>query len=166
MIYYTSDTHFYHNNIIKYCNRPFDSVAVMNEELIDRWNSVVTNKDVVYHLGDFGMASSKDIDDVAKRLNGREKYIILGNHDKRAPATFTRKEQVTKVIDEGITFYLCHYSMRVWPSSHRNTTYQLYGHSHGNLPGIPGMSLDVGTDCWDYYPINKDQILQRLGGIL
>ena len=51
--YFTADTHFGHGNIIKYCNRPFKNHLEMDDELIRRWNNVVSNEDEVYHLGDF-----------------------------------------------------------------------------------------------------------------
>ena len=52
-IFWTSDSHYFHNNILKYCNRPFGSVEAMNEALVANWNSVVKPDDHVYHLGDF-----------------------------------------------------------------------------------------------------------------
>ena len=53
MLYFSSDHHFFHANVIRYCNRPFGSVQEMNEALILNWNKTVTNDDIVYHLGDF-----------------------------------------------------------------------------------------------------------------
>lgn len=78
--FFIGDTHFGHKNILIYEKefRPFLSIEEHNEELIKRWNSVVTNKDEVYHLGDFCFGK-KNID-IASRLNG-DKILILGNHD-------------------------------------------------------------------------------------
>lgn len=82
----TSDTHFFHHNIIKYCNRPFKNVEEMNETLIQNWNKVVKKGDYVYHLGDVFMNSPRTEEEHNKwghlwsRLNGR-KTLIVGNHD-------------------------------------------------------------------------------------
>lgn len=81
-IWLISDTHFFHHNIIRYSNRPFDSVEEMNEHMIDKWNSVVKPGDKVYHLGDVWMGPSEH-DKRARlwsRLKGR-KRLIVGNHD-------------------------------------------------------------------------------------
>lgn len=68
--FFTADTHFGHNNIIKYVNRPFNSVEEMDEQLISNWNSKVTHEDTIYHLGDF--AFSKTPEKYFYRLNGKK----------------------------------------------------------------------------------------------
>lgn len=88
-----ADTHFFHENVIKYCNRPFKSVEEMNQVMIKNWNETVDDNDIIYHLGDFTMAPyAKEISykdryiNVANKLldnlNGK-KYLIRGNHDPR-----------------------------------------------------------------------------------
>ena len=79
-IWVTSDTHFNHANIIKYCNRPFSSVEEMNEPIIANWNKVVSQGDTVYHLGDFALGNKSLIPDFLERLNGHISFI-MGNHD-------------------------------------------------------------------------------------
>ncbi len=81
-IFVTADTHFNHDNIIKYCNRPYTNVHEMNEDIIYKWNKLVTDEDIIYHLGDFGFGSKKELQDIFNRLNG-QKYLIMGNHDLR-----------------------------------------------------------------------------------
>lgn len=54
MIFYTSDLHFCHSNIIKLCNRPFNNVDEMNSVLVSKWNERVNKNDIVYILGDIG----------------------------------------------------------------------------------------------------------------
>ncbi len=80
MIYFIADTHFNHSNIIKYCNRPFKNTYEMNEYIIQKWNSVVKNDDIVYHLGDVGYGALQEIKEILQRLNGT-KILLKGNHD-------------------------------------------------------------------------------------
>lgn len=81
--FFTSDTHFNHFNIIKYCSRPFSSTEDMNREMILRWNAVVAPEDIVYHLGDFAMGKASEWPKILHQLNGARKILILGSHDRR-----------------------------------------------------------------------------------
>lgn len=81
MRFFTSDTHFGHKNIIKYCERPFSDYEVMDSQLIKNWNSVVGDTDVVYHLGDLALGPSERWDWILKSLNGY-KVFVVGNHDR------------------------------------------------------------------------------------
>ena len=170
--FFASDHHFFHANILKYADRPWNNVWMMNEALIERHNSVVTNKDIVYFIGDFAFTSNEDdIVNIIQRLNG-EKHFIAGNHDKtmfkerimKQFNSFTKapyKEIYVQDSDarggkQSIT--LCHYAMRVWNKSHHGA-FHLYGHSHGSLPDDPNSrSFDIGVDCWDFTPISYEQV--------
>src|SRR5271166_5248346 len=78
-IWFTSDHHFGHKNIITYCNRPFDSVDEMNEALVVAWNNLVKLDDTVYYVGDFSLKPAL-MEQFAPRLHGK-KILIAGNHD-------------------------------------------------------------------------------------
>lgn len=174
-IWFTSDPHFCHANIIKYCNRPFDSVEKMNQFLIDSWNNVVGKDDVIFCLGDFILnANSKTVDQIVNSLNGT-KYLIVGNHEKSTlGSSYLRSlwkdiHDITEIFveDDEITYgeqhiVMCHYPMIAWNASHRGS-WQLFGHVHGGLSnkGIVKHSpnqLDVGVDCHNYSPISYQQI--------
>lgn len=79
-IWFTADLHFSHDNIIKYCKRPFITSEIMNKALITNYNKLVNPKDTVYFLGDIGF--SNDLFQIIPQLKGL-KVIILGNHDKK-----------------------------------------------------------------------------------
>lgn len=79
-VFIISDTHFGHENIIKYCNRPFSSVEEMDQTMIKRWNETVSNNDIVIHLGDFSFYCKDKTREIIKQLNGK-KILIMGNHD-------------------------------------------------------------------------------------
>ena len=78
--FYISDLHFGHKNVLGFDNRPFTSVEEMNEELIRRWNSVVSDGDIVYVLGDMFWMKPNDAMPIIDRLNGQI-FLVKGNHD-------------------------------------------------------------------------------------
>lgn len=80
-IFFTSDSHFGHKNVIQYCNRSYTSVEHMNASMVDSWNSVVKHGDIVYHLGDFSFMKEEATLEVIKSLKGNI-TLIMGNHDK------------------------------------------------------------------------------------
>lgn len=80
MIYFTSDSHFWHARVIEYCNRPHLSVEEMNEDMIKKWNEIVKPEDTVYCLGDFSMAF-RSVEIYSFRLNGT-RFLVPGNHDQ------------------------------------------------------------------------------------
>lgn len=164
-VWFTSDPHYYHKNIIRYSKRPYKDVDEMNEALIVNYNSVVRPQDTCYFLGDFGFADQKDLKNVVRRLNG-QKTAILGNHDRlkiMLELGFGSVHQYLeiKVPDSEVgmqKIILFHYSMRVWNQSHRGA-WQLYGHSHGTLPDDPKLlSMDVGVDPCGYFPISYEGV--------
>lgn len=157
-IFFTSDSHFGHANVIQYSGRPFTGTDHMREVLIARWNERVQSQDTVYHLGDLFLCSQEAAQKIRARLNGSI-CLILGNHDKTAsslPHLFEWVKDMYYLRYEGRRIMLCHYAMRTWRNSSHGS-WHLYGHSHGNMPGI-GYSMDVGVDCHDFYPISFAQV--------
>ena len=96
-IYVTSDTHFNHENIIKYCKRPYENANKRNESLIKNWNKVVKKEDDIFHLGDFGFGTKEELKSIFNRLNGK-KYLIMGNHDFRVGKNITKNLALLKFI--------------------------------------------------------------------
>lgn len=174
--WFTADTHFGHENVIRYCQRPFTSAADMDKQLIENWNQVVSHDDLIYHLGDFTLLGKEPAEVYFQQLNGKIQ-IIPGGHDHRwiGKGTFRSGPGHTVSVlpplhttkfplpdsDQLQLIVLCHYSLRVWDRSHYGS-WHLYGHSHGNLPPLDN-SLDVGVDCWSYQPVALETINKELG---
>lgn len=167
-IWFTSDLHGHHKNIIRYSSRPFTNVEEMNQALIQNHNDLVKDDDIVFNLGDFVFGPVKLWEEYRNQLNGRH-YLIKGNHDKL-------QDNQIKYLFDGIYDYLkisvkdetaeggwqkiilSHYAFRVWDGSHHGSI-MLYGHSHGSLPDDPNSrSFDVGVDCHNYKPISYAQV--------
>ena len=159
--WFTADTHFSHENIIKYCpdtRGHFNSAEEMNETLIENWNRIVRPIDSIWHLGDFAWGSQVLIKNLLSRLQGRI-YIMGGNHDKKAFKTKFQAELIHRGYIENYfdnylertfdsTFTVMnHYAQRTWNRAFHGSIH-LYGHSHGTLPSFR-KSVDVGVDSKD-----------------
>lgn len=165
MLYFTADLHLAHENIIKFCNRPFKNAGNMQKELTKNWNSVVKNhSDKVYILGDFSLRG-KDYSDwyinVLRRLRGR-KILILGNHDKIDPFTYVdlgfESVHTSIILEEKIL--LCHDP--AWSVAVPKNWITLCGHVHDAFKYLhtPRQVVNVGIDVWDYKPVSFNQIFQ------
>lgn len=160
MIYFTSDLHLGHENVIKLENRPFDNVTEMNCALIANYNAIVQPDDTVYILGDLAYRIPSDnANKLISRLNGR-KYLITGNHDKKYNESLFEEITVYKEIKcDGNHFILMHYPFMEWNKMYHGS-YHLHGHIHStgvdyNLDnknkGI--RRYDVGVDANSFYPV-------------
>ena len=176
-IWFTSDSHYGHHNILKFCNRPWSTTEEMDEALIANWNSVVKEEDIVFHLGDFAFAPNHRWKELISRLNGQI-YLVLGNHDvTRWPgdtiiSLFDRVEQqMLVIVDNKYKVILNHYPLLCYAGTYRkpeNCVIQLHGHTH-EYPGATGLDADrlkyrfpyqydVGVDNNNYIPISWEQV--------
>ena len=170
-VFFTSDTHFTHANIIRFCSRPFKNVEEMDETMIANWNRVVGENDIVFHLGDFCMGGSTKWTNVLNRLNGKI-YLIIGNHDMKnlRQSCSDRFEKVAMQMYIEVDkqkIYLNHCPFLCYGGAYRDT-WQLFGHVHTNKnnTGIDAPRLemlfptqyDVGVDNNNFTPVSFEQV--------
>ena len=176
-VFFTSDTHFGHKNVIQYSDRPWETVEDMNEGLIERWNSRIGKNDTVYHLGDFCLTKRVDlIDPWLCRLNGQIR-LVRGNHDdwvKRFDRLSDEaKEKIKWIRDYAERTFevdgkkwkliLSHFPMLFWHNSHHGSI-MLHGHCHGHAQqhNVGVRRYDVGVDANDWYPVQLEDIVARM----
>lgn len=160
-IFLTSDLHLDHENIIKYCNRPFKNVQEMNYVLIKNWNEIVGKKDTVYYLGDFCFCKNKKdkqkIGYFINLLNGK-KIFIKGNHDK-----FIKGHHHFILNYKNKPFYLVHNPLEI-PSSWKG--WAIFGHVHNNKGDLfidkKNKRINVSTEITDFKPVSIDEIIKQI----
>lgn len=133
--YYIADWHYNHANILAYDNRPFKSVEEMNQELVARWNMMVSQSDTVYILGDMFWCSENAALPILDSLKGK-KILIKGNHDRcKDPSFKLRFEHIAdylEIMDGDKHVVLCHYPIPCF-KNHFHGWYHLYGHVHNSF---------------------------------
>lgn len=178
MIFYISDLHIGHANCLAFDNRPFKDVEEMNSEIIKRWNSVVTNEDIVCILGDFHWGKEPEWISILEQLNG-QKILIQGNHDitpQKSRKYFADVKEYKVIDDSGRKVVLSHYPIPCY-RNHFYGWYHLYGHVHTSfefnmmehdrylmeqLYTRPCEMYNVGCmlPYMDYTPRTLDQIIE------
>ena len=173
MIYFTSDCHFNHKNILAYEpeSRPFATIEEMNEVIIANWNSVVTAEDEVWVLGDFFMGQLTAIESILDRLNGKI-HLVRGNHDQKNRMKIYEAHgidihDIAYVQYKGRYFVLCHFPneseefVRMVIEDNSEVVW-LYGHVHGKAPkGYVNGTYHVGADTNNLTPISIQQIWEE-----
>lgn len=187
-VYFTSDLHFGHKNILKFCNRPFTDIKEMAQEMKQRWNDVVNPDDIIFVLGDFSWFTGRhEIWNCIKSLHGNI-YIIPGNHDVIRGFEISQencdrihvlsdivhvwiRDEFGRLPKSTVELCLSHYPLMTW--SHRQSRcINLFGHIHSdgrihedkfdlNLP-LWSYQYDVGVDANEYRPVSLQEIIQKI----
>lgn len=177
MIYYISDMHFGHRNIIRFDERPFADIEQMNEIIIKNWNERVNNEDTVYVLGDAFFKGEEASIEIMKQLNGH-KRLVRGNHDRvhgRLRFEWEAINNYEEIKDGEYNVVLSHYPMMFYNRQHYGAV-MLYGHVHNSREwkliekwqkelweiGIPSRIINVGCmmEGMNYTPRTLDELLK------
>ena len=189
-IFFTSDSHFFHENIMKFCHRPFKTIEEQDQTLIENWNKVVPQDGLVFHLGDFAWGGYQAWKKIIEQLNG-EIILIKGNHDmKNGPQSkeqydslFKFHAQQMRIEIEGRKLYLNHFPFLCYGGTYRDKNgleFQPFGHCHiSNINSrntgkdftrcidmLFPTQYDVGVDFNNFTPISwyelNDKILKQI----
>ena len=164
MIYFTADTHFWHNAILKHCpKRSWDDIETMNNTLIDAINETVGRNDILYHLGDFCWSAAKT-GSIRQRIKCRKLHVVRGNHDSSSLRSHVSSLN-HMVFLKNPKIHLCHYPLAEWGSQYYGG-YHLHGHCHNNLK-LEGRAMDVGVDAifnltGEWRPISINEVISLL----
>jgi calcineurin-like phosphoesterase family protein len=179
MIWFISDEHFWHRNVIRLCTRPFSDLNNMHQELIKRFNALVKPEDTVIHCGDFCFGSGGRAREILSQLNGRH-ILVMGNHDKgmismmNAGFILVVSELALRIGNKKVL--VKHYPYRpAWIRRKWNRLFKPYelkhlerrppnnggwlihGHTHRKEKLINKM-INVGVDSCNYRPVSFSEI--------
>lgn len=167
-VFFSSDHHFFHDNIIRYCARPFIDAKHMNDEMLRLWNSTVSNDDIVIYVGDLTASlrgRHEDLKNLISSLNG-QKILVMGNHDHQSSQWYL-EAGFKKVVDSinlgGIL--LIHYPLHEAIS--RGMDSSLWGviehvvHGHTHRVDVPNFEnhFNVAADRHNFVPVSADVAL-------
>jgi calcineurin-like phosphoesterase family protein len=152
-----SDTHFFHANIGRYCDRP----EGWQEMIIDNWNHFIHPKEVVFLVGDLALGKKETLEGLVPLLNGKL-YLMRGNHDRRGNA-FYQQLGITLVPDP---YRINHPSGLRLVFSHRPIfplepgALNLHGHIHNNpAPELGAQHVNLCVEVRNYRPWRLGEIL-------
>ena len=177
-IWFTSDLHFGHANIMKYEGRPFKDVYEMNEFMLNRWNALIKPDDIVFILGDIMFGGAEVFERIFPKLNGK-KYLIMGNHDyknvrERYKECFEAVHTKMFISIDGQAIILNHEPLMCFGGQLTNRVWHFFGHVHTNHTGCDGLDTalvrklctpnmyDVGVDWNHFAPIKWQEVRDKI----
>ncbi len=185
-IFFTSDTHYNHKNICRGTStwkegrgtRDFKSLGEMNDTIVANINMMVGENDVLVHLGDWSFGGFESIVEFRKRINCKNIFLFLGNHDhhirnnRDGVKGYFRQVEKLDTLEirrpkgketEKFTFECCHFPIASWDGMGRKIIH-LHGHVHLNpkLKLHEGRAMDVGMDGNNMQPYALDEILKLM----
>lgn len=153
-----SDTHFGHSKIFEFeesRRETFTDIEYMTDEIVRRWNEVVSPNDVVFHLGDIALGGV-DIQSIVRRLNGK-KYLIRGNHDNKIDTYYYNCgfSGVYSMIEIG-SVILTH--IPIHPQEFYRWTTNIHGHVHSKSIKGDDRYINVCGEVINYTPIKMSNL--------
>jgi calcineurin-like phosphoesterase family protein len=186
-VWFTSDIHFMHANIIKYCKRPFESADEMDKSIIAKWNEVVSKNDLVFFLGDFSM-SKEAYTEILPRLNFKRMFFILGNHDRKSTLKEVASQKICGDIEiykniiikhEGNNYFLTHRPINAheeypticghvhekWVSLKKGDVIKEFSRKTNTAKEVKlnNPIVNVGVDVHNFYPVKLRDVITNLG---
>ena len=179
MIYFISDEHYLHSNILRLDSRPFKDMDDMIRTMIAKHNSRVRKTDICYHLGDYAFGNPKRWLPIIEQCQGRH-MLIRGNHDLQNGATLKRlivdgnplfedMGDIEQFYLDGVPIVLSHYPYEQLYDQGRllhmrpkdNGRWLLHGHTH-KPPVVNDRMINVGCMLHDYYPVSQKEIASMI----
>ncbi len=185
-IWFSSDAHFMHANIIKYCRRPFELASQMDEALIAKWNELVSSNDLVFYLGDFSM-SKEAYTQILPRLHFKKMFFILGNHDRKSTLNDVSSRGLCGEIEvckqllikyQFENYYLTHRPIDAhdkyptvcghvhekWKALKKGDSIKEFSRTTNSTREIALKNniINVGVDLFNFYPVKLDEVISEL----
>jgi calcineurin-like phosphoesterase family protein len=170
-LFFLSDAHLMHANIIKYCNRPFADAQEMTETVIRNWNKVVTDEDQIVFLGDFicGCKNAKETSEYFYECLNGEKHFIRGNHDTDDKMSdklnwYKNDENLYRTHYKGYDLVLSHYPFERKHFKPLANAIYISGHTHDTdlIYDKYNKCVNVCCEAVNYTPILFENILNEL----
>lgn len=168
MLYFISDTHFGHSDIIRLSNRPFKNIEDHDTAIINNINRMVKEDDTLIVLGDFCLGNARLVKDYRSKINCKKVILVKGNHDHQGFNAFDLVVNMLwlKIANQDVL--MCHKPYRKqwwrWYRTPDNATrpidrgmFLLHGHTHGTYKNR-GRMLNLCVDAWQFKPVTLQQI--------
>lgn len=161
MNFITSDTHWSHKLITE--QRGFGTDFEAHDKwLIEKWNSVVGEKDTVIHLGDICFQPATRIQVVLPQLHGKI-ILVLGNHDKgKQLAPYVH--EIYSFLQWNNKYILSHVPIHESQFEERFKDYKnLHGHLHIGIKAVTDKRyFNVNCEFHDFVPQTFLQIEEKI----
>lgn len=165
--FYISDIHLFHESVIADCNRPYQNIKEMHDDIIVRWNKKVCKNDIVYIIGDVASPSNeeelKGVVDILRMLNGK-KVLVIGNHDRESIKNFKFRKcfldikEYVRIYDGGKKVVLFHCPMEFWEGDKKGVIH-IHGHVHNEPINKKINRYNAGVDVLGFEPKTLNEIV-------
>ena len=169
-IYFISDCHFNHDKEFIWKERGYNSIKEMNKDIVKKWNNIIDDNDIIYHLGDLALGNVDEAIKYIKQLKGQI-HLIRGNHctDNKVE----RYKELDNIIDikyadmikyKKWSFYLSHYPTMMGCWADQKKLWNISGHTHSKdkFENKEHKVYNVAADAHDCEPVEIEQIIKDI----